>query len=119
MSKTYEVQVPLGDHWPNQGPAPAGRDNSWGRTLLVSIPFLLIGLGSIFATYLPYNSWQVLLGVIALLVLLGALGLAWLKGFPRWSYPYVIPLPGIAILGPSSSDRDHPFFLNFLTESRR
>jgi hypothetical protein len=76
LSKTYEVQVPLGDHWPDQGPAPDGRDNSWGRTLLVSIPFLLIGLGSIFATYLPYNSWQVLLGVIALLVLFGALGLA-------------------------------------------
>jgi hypothetical protein len=93
MSGSYEVQHPLGGHWPNKRTAPEDGDISWRRTLWVSTPFLLIGLSSIFATYLPYNSWQVVFGVMVLLVLCGALGVAWIKGFP--------------------------FFVDFLTDPRR
>jgi hypothetical protein len=72
---------------------------SWPETVLAAGPILLIAIGSVLATYLPYLQWQVLFGISLILVLLAALGLAWVRGFPAWSYVYVIPIAGVTLLG--------------------
>lgn len=81
------------------GTPDSGDGGSWRHTLLAGSPFLLIALGGIFSTYLPYTAWQVAFGVVMLFVIYAALGVGWVQGFPRWSYPYIIPLPGVALLG--------------------
>jgi hypothetical protein len=64
---------------------------SWPQTLLAGGPILLIAIGSVLATYCPYMQWQVLFGISLILFLLIAFGLAWVRGFPAWSYVLVVP----------------------------
>jgi hypothetical protein len=68
---------------------------SWGEALAGMVPFLVIGLGSTMyalSGFLPYvwlgyvTFWSLIGGYLALLI---GFGVGWVKGFPRWSYPYV------------------------------
>ena len=72
---------------------------SWPQTLLAGGPILLIAIGSVLATYCPYMQWQVLFGIALILFLLIAFGLAWVRGFPAWSYVLVVPMAGVTLLG--------------------
>jgi hypothetical protein len=68
---------------------------SWGEALAGMVPFLVIGLawtmralvGERPYVWLGYVAfWLFIGGYLALLV---GFGVSWVKGFPRWSYPYV------------------------------
>jgi hypothetical protein len=63
---------------------------SWGKALAGMVPFLAFGLTKVLYEVLllhPNPVW--LWGEIACyVVLLIGLGVGWVKGFPRWSYPY-------------------------------
>jgi hypothetical protein len=75
--------------------------SSWGETLAGLILFLISGLGLILHE-IPHD-WAVplwlthLAGALLLAYLLVpaiGLGIGWIRGFPRWSYPYL----GLALL---------------------
>jgi hypothetical protein len=68
---------------------------SWGEALAGMLPFLVIGLAwtmRVLVGFLPYvwlgyvAFWLFIGGYLALLI---GFGVGWVKGFPRWSYPYV------------------------------
>ena len=66
--------------------------SSWAETLAGMVPFLVFGLGMIIYEILPR---RLVVGPLALwcyvaLYVIGVIGLGigWVKGFPRWSYPY-------------------------------
>jgi hypothetical protein len=64
---------------------------SWGEALAAMLPFLAIGL---LMALDPYRSQSASIVVTYAAVLIGlgvpliGLGVGWVKGFPRWSYPY-------------------------------
>ena len=64
---------------------------SWGEALAGMLPFLAIGLPMALGPYLPPPVW-IAASYAVLLIGLGVpligLGVGWVKGFPRWSYPY-------------------------------
>ena len=66
--------------------------SSWGETLAGMLPFLAFGLGMIIYEILPRDLVAGPIGFWCYLVLyiIGVIGLGigWVKGFPRWSYPY-------------------------------
>jgi len=66
--------------------------SSWGETLAGMLPFLVFGLGMIIYEILPRDLVAGPIGFWCYLVLyiIGVIGLGigWVKGFPRWSYPY-------------------------------
>lgn len=62
---------------------------SWGEALAAAVPFLAFGLMTVLYEVLLHLNYAWLWGEIACyVVLLIGLGVGWLKGFPRWSYPY-------------------------------
>jgi hypothetical protein len=99
MAGIQGVQQGFRDYPNNQGADPGDSRETWRHALLVSIPFLLVGAGSVFATYLPFDLWQSVPGVGMVLLLFGVFGVAWIRDFPRWSYPFILPLPGVALIG--------------------
>jgi hypothetical protein len=66
--------------------------SSWGEALAGMLPFLAFGLGMIIYEILPRDLVAGPIGFWCYLVLyiIGVIGLGigWVKGFPRWSYPY-------------------------------
>lgn len=66
---------------------------SWNEALAGMMPFLVIGLADAWYEYLSYHgrSWSTTRWFFAAsyLVLLIGFAVGWVKGFPRWSYPYV------------------------------
>jgi hypothetical protein len=76
---------------------------SWGEALAAMLPFLVIGLADVLYEYLAYRGHGWLLTrwffVASYLVLLIGFGVGWVKGFPRWSYPYVGWILFIHLLG--------------------
>jgi hypothetical protein len=66
--------------------------SSWGETLAGMVPFLVFGLGMVIYEILPRDLVAGPIGFWCYLVLyvIGVIGLGigWVKGFPRWSYPY-------------------------------
>jgi hypothetical protein len=67
---------------------------SWGEALAGMVPFLVIGLARTIIALVEERPY-VWLGYVALwlftggyLALLIGFGVGWVKGFPRWSYPY-------------------------------
>jgi hypothetical protein len=84
------------------GAAPgswADRPGPWVETLAGLIPFLYIGLWSIVLELLafPPPPWQLIayggLLVAGYVALLAGLGVGWARGFPRWSYAYLLFVP--------------------------
>lgn len=80
--------------------AQQGKPSSWTAALAGTAPFLVFGLFLIILE-IPHN-WVVpawlanfrgpwILGILVLLPI--GLGIGWVKGFPRWSYPYVGLVP--------------------------
>lgn len=75
------------------------RHCSWVETLAGLIPFLFIGLWSIVLALLafPPPPWQLIAYVGPLVagyvMMLIGLGVGWARGFPRWSYAYVLCVP--------------------------
>lgn len=75
----------------------SSKDNtSWSKTLLAVLPFVTFGLGSIFAELphgwvLPaeYHDLSNYLFLITIAYVPIGFCVGWIKGFPRWSYPYV------------------------------
>lgn len=67
--------------------------SSWGEALAGMLPFLAFGLGMVIYEILPRDLVAGPIGFWCYLVLyiIGVIGLGigWVKGFPRWSYPYV------------------------------
>ncbi|HID63779.1 MAG TPA: hypothetical protein EYP49_13730 [Anaerolineae bacterium] len=66
---------------------------SWGEALAGMVPFLVFGLAMTLNEYLVRPVWSaygttVYCFVACYFVLLVGLGVGWMKGFPRWSYPY-------------------------------
>ncbi len=69
---------------------------SWGEALAGMAPFLVFGLAMALSEYVKYlvrlhPGWRYLVVyslVACYVVLLVGLGVGWVKGFPRWSYPY-------------------------------
>ena len=65
---------------------------SWGEALAGMLPFLAFGLGMMIYEILPRDLVAGPIGFWCYLVLyiIGVIGLGigWVKGFPRWSYPY-------------------------------
>ena len=76
---------------------------SWGEALAGMLPFLVIGLADVLYEYLTYrgHGWSLTrwVFVASYLVLLIGLGVGWVKGFPRWSYPYAGWILFIHLLG--------------------
>ena len=74
--------------------------STWAETLVAMGAFLLVPTGFVFASALATLHANAILSEFALLVIssvlaltiIGAfvivLGLGWVKGFPRWSFPY-------------------------------
>jgi hypothetical protein len=66
--------------------------SSWGEALAGMLPFLAFGLGMMIYEILPRDLVAGPIGFWCYLVLyiIGVIGLGigWVKGFPRWSYPY-------------------------------
>jgi len=66
--------------------------SSWAEALAGMLPFLVFGLGMIVYEILPRDLVVGPIGFWCYLVLyiIGVIGLGigWVKGFPRWSYPY-------------------------------
>lgn len=67
--------------------------SSWGETLAGMVPFLVFGPVMALSEYLVRPVWSpygttVYCFVVCYFVLLIGLGVGWVKGFPRWSYPY-------------------------------
>jgi hypothetical protein len=66
--------------------------SSWGEVLAGMLPFLVFGLGMVIYEILPRDLVAGPIGFWCYLVLyiIGVIGLGigWVKGFPRWSYPY-------------------------------
>jgi len=65
---------------------------SWGEALIGMVPFLAFGSAMALSEYLirpvwGYSSTVCCFGVCYLALLIG-LGAGWLRGFPRWTYPY-------------------------------
>ncbi|MDY7041472.1 MAG: permease prefix domain 1-containing protein [Chloroflexota bacterium] len=65
---------------------------SWAEALAGMIPFLVIGLADVLYEYLTYHGhgWSMTrwLFVASYFALWIGSGVGWVKGFPRWSYPY-------------------------------
>ncbi len=62
---------------------------SWGEALAAVVPFLAFGLTTVLYEILPSPDPVWPWGFVACyVVLLVGLGVGWVKGFPRWSYPY-------------------------------
>ncbi len=66
---------------------------SWDEALAGMVPFLVFGLTMALSEYLVRPVWSaygttVYCFVASYFVLLIGLGVGWVKGFPRWSYPY-------------------------------
>jgi hypothetical protein len=89
------LQVPAGaapGSWVDR-PCP------WVGTLVGLIPFLYVTLWSIVLELLasPPPPWQLIAYVGPLIagyaLLLAGLGLGWARGFPRWSYAYLLSVP--------------------------
>ena len=85
---------------PDAAPGPrTDRPCPWVETLAGLIPFLFIGLWSIVLALLasPPPLWQLIAYVGPLVagyvVTLTGLGVGWARGFPRWSYAYVLFVP--------------------------
>jgi len=92
-------------------PTGDGR-SSWGETLAGLWPFLFLGPVSVTMTYLTVPAWfqysetPKYLSIVFVLSMLVGLGVAWAKGWPRWSYPYIgfaMVVGGLAIGGTVSS----------------
>jgi len=90
-----DLQVPA-------GAAPgsrADRPSPWVEALAGLIPFLYMALWSIVLELLasPPPPWQLIAYVGPLVagyvVLLAGLGVGWARGFPRWSYAYLLSVP--------------------------
>ena len=66
--------------------------SSWGETLAGVLPFLAFGLGMIIHEILPRDLVAGPIGfwcyVVLYIIGVIGLGIGWVKGFPRWSYPY-------------------------------
>jgi hypothetical protein len=66
--------------------------SSWGEAMAGMLPFLVFGLGMMIYEILPRHLVVGPIGFWCYLVLyiIGVIGLGigWVKGFPRWSYPY-------------------------------
>ncbi len=82
----------------------------WGESTLGAVPFLVFGL--LVAPYGLWFGWTTFWPLaVGYLVLLFGLGAGWVKGFPRWSYPYLgsvliltvywtdVSTPGVTLLG--------------------
>jgi len=66
---------------------------SWGEALAGMVPFLVFGPAMALNEYLARPVWSaygmtVYCFAACYFVLLIGLGVGWVKGFPRWSYPY-------------------------------
>jgi hypothetical protein len=90
-----DLQVPAGaapGSWVDR-PCP------WVEALAGLVPFLYVTLWSIVLELLasPPPLWQLIAYVGPLIagyvVLLAGLGLGWARGFPRWSYAYLLSVP--------------------------
>lgn len=75
---------------------PGEQAGSWGAALAAAALFLLLGLGLILQEIphsWPVPGWLAQFGRALLLagIVLPSIGvgIGWVKGFPRWSYPYV------------------------------
>jgi hypothetical protein len=107
------------------GPATRG-PASWSATLAAGLPLVgFIGAISMTGTVrrlldalhlqiLFHLLWRDAIRAAAMpmvfyLLLLGGLLVAWLKGFPRWSYPYLGWLPVFLISGVGISGLDDPY----------
>ena len=66
--------------------------SSWGEVLAGMLPFLAFGLGMVIYEILPRHLVVGPIGFwcyVALYVIgVIGLGIGWVKGFPRWAYPY-------------------------------
>jgi hypothetical protein len=110
---------------PDASAAPNG-PVSWGATLAAALPLVgFIGAISMTGTVrrlldalhlqiLFHLLWRDAIRAAAMpmvfyLLLLGGLLVAWLKGFPRWSYPYLGWLPVFLISGVGISGLDDPY----------
>lgn len=99
---------------------------SWGATLAAALPLVgFLGaismagtvrrlLGALHLQILFHLLWRNAIWVAAMpmvfyLLLLGGLLVAWLRGFPRWSYPYLGWLPVFLISGVGVSWLDVPY----------
>jgi len=96
------------------------RPSLWVETLAGLIPFLYIGLWSIVLALLafPPPPWQLIAYVGPLVagyvVLLTGLGAGWARGFPRWSYAYVLCVPLFSLyvsLAARSAILPYPYLL--------
>jgi hypothetical protein len=69
---------------------------SWGEALAGMMPFLVFGLAMALSDYIEYLArirpgwhYSMVYSLVACYIgLLIGLGVGWVKGFPRWSYPY-------------------------------
>jgi hypothetical protein len=120
--------------WPDNGhvrdnprePADAAPDVwtdrpcPWVETLAGLVPFLFIGLWAIALARLasPPPPWQLVAYVGPLVagyvVTLAGLGVGWARGFPRWSYAYVLCVPLFSLyvaLAAMSAMWSYPYLL--------
>lgn len=108
-----KVEDTIMTEWPENGHVPdnsrdapdalpgswADRSCAWGETLAGLVPFLFIGLWSTVLALLtfPPPPWQLIAYVGPLVagyvIALIGLGVGWTRGFPRWSYAYVLCVP--------------------------
>jgi hypothetical protein len=132
MSETVQNQSRAKD----TGPLPQDSPASWPAALVGTALFLLLGLDLILGeiphhwpvpAWLPLLRGRLFLSTLALPAI--GLGVGWVKGFPRWSYPYTgyvllsslytmsVATPGLRILGYTFGPNDYwgsrawiPFF---------
>jgi uncharacterized membrane protein (DUF485 family) len=64
------------------------RPANWLETLLALVPFLLWPLLLLFRQWMTNPSFGAAITVFMLSILLVALLIGWVKGFPRWCFPY-------------------------------
>jgi hypothetical protein len=64
------------------------RPANWLETLLALVPFLLWPLLLLFRKWMTNPNFGAAITVFILFILLVALLIGWVKGFPRWCFPY-------------------------------
>lgn len=91
-------------------PAPEA-PAAWGLALLAAAPLLFTGLGLALSELPALEPWRRWLQFGPYLLVLLGLVVAWVRGFPRWSYPYAgyalaftlymssVSTPGLTLLG--------------------